>query len=69
VRKFLVTAVTISRGTRRRVGKSWVELVEVPDETRPLDVERQFETAHSKQKTAIAKVIDVREVLYESEVD
>lgn len=69
--KFAVTAITISRMTRRRMGKSRVELVDTDSQILfqktkdPLVVEQVFEKFYNElhpRSHGLVKVIDVREV-------
>jgi hypothetical protein len=71
--KFLVTAVTLSRLTRRRRGKARTEVIDTLTDlryrvtrdgapiTEPKDVERCYEHLH-EEFGQIVKVVDVREV-------
>lgn len=64
MKKYLVTAVGMTRETRRRAGKAWTSVVEVEDEARtPVQIEKDFETQQDLLSTGeIVKVIDVREL-------
>lgn len=69
--KFAVTAVAISRSTRRRVGKSRVEIIDTIDNLlfkechTPKDVEEKYEAFWNDlnpNSPDTVKVVDVREV-------
>lgn len=69
--KFAVTAVTMSRRTRRRVGKAKVEIVDTSKDvfyggtSNPTIVERLYEQFWNDCNTDtvdVVKVVDVREV-------
>jgi len=73
--KFAVTAVAMSRMTRRRVGKARTEIVDTEENelfhnrgvpiTIPLDVELAYESFWNdlnKNSTDIVKVVDVRKL-------
>jgi hypothetical protein len=64
---FLLTAVPMSRRTRRRIGKSFTAVVDA-DAKFPFSVEQKFERDYAiEHPQEIAKVIDVREVAAERE--
>lgn len=66
--KFLVTAVAISKNTRRRVGKSWTEVVDTDKDLgfmRCGDDPRRVEETYQRKRgypwmTEDVKVVDVR---------
>jgi len=59
--KFILTVVPMSRATRRRVGKSYTEIVEVPDGSLPLSIEEKYEAERNQSPSStVVKVIDVR---------
>lgn len=70
--KFIVTAVPISRATRRRVGKARTEIIDTSlcapcfaGLKDPVEVERAFEAHWNDAEPTsrdIIKVVDVREV-------
>lgn len=65
--KFLVTAVTLSRETRRRRGKARTEVIDTDTLdayrgfTDPMDVEDRYEALHDVGAEFV-KVVDVREI-------
>lgn len=68
--KFAVTAVAISRATRRRMGKARTEIVDTDGDPRfqgcvtPLQVEETYENSWNKitDTLDLVKVVDVRRV-------
>lgn len=69
--KFAVTAVSMSRRTRRRIGKSRVEIIDTKENqlfwglSEPEDIEKKYQAFWNDlnpQSPEIVKVLDVREV-------
>src|SRR5687767_13301384 len=59
--KFILTVVPMSRATRRRVGKSYTDIVEAHEGSLPLSVEGEYEAEHNQSPSStVVKVIDVR---------
>lgn len=60
-RTFILTMVPMSRETRRRIGKSFTDIVEIPEPTTPLAIEQAYEALHNgPSSNRVVKVIDVR---------
>lgn len=65
--KYVVTSITLSPSSRRRMGKATTKIVDTLEDTRYrvnsniVEVERRFETLYSN-KRQIVKVVDIRQV-------